>query len=129
MSEDNFQHDIPEEYTNSTFDFGFTAADENELGSLLGADAETASVDEILDIQNKLAQILAMNSTCDGANQVKEASENLMKAKMDEIEKIVIPLLVNLRKNKQKDYLYWPGGQREAQSNLQIEKILNITRA
>ena len=129
MSEDNFQHDIPEEYTNSTFDFGFTAADENELGSLLGADAETASVDEILDIQNKLAQILAMNSTCDGANQVKEASENLMKAKMDEIEKIVIPLLVNLRKNKQKDYLYWPGGQREAQCNLQIEKILNITSA
>ena len=54
MTDSNFQHDIPEEYTNSAFDFGFTAADENELGSLLGADAETASVDEILDIQNKL---------------------------------------------------------------------------
>ncbi len=129
MSEDNFQHDIPEEYTNGAFDFGFTAADENELGSLLGADAETASVDEILDIQNKLAQILAMNSTCDGANAVKEEYENLMKAKMDEVEKIVVPLLINLRKNKAKDYLYWPGGQREAQCNLQIEKILNITRA
>jgi hypothetical protein len=129
MSDDNFQHDIPEEYTNSAFDFGFTAADENELGSLLGADAETASVDEILDIQNKLAQILAMNSTCDGATQVKEEYENLMTAKMQEIEKIVLPLLINLRKNKQKDYLYWPGGQREAQCNLQIEKLLNITRA
>ena len=46
-----------------------------------------------------------------------------------EVEKIVIPLLINLRKNKQKDYLYWPGGQREAQCNLQIEKLLNITRA
>tara|TARA_Y100000593_G_scaffold90509_1_gene177098 strand:+ start:1785 stop:2174 length:390 start_codon:yes stop_codon:yes gene_type:complete len=125
----DFQHDIPEEYTNSSFDFGFTAADENELGGLLGADAGEASVDEILDIQNKLAQILAMHSTCEGTNAVKEEYENLMKAQMQEVEKVVIPLLVNLRKNKQKDYLFWPGGQREAQCNLQIEKLLNITRA
>ena len=125
----DFQHDIPEEYTNSAFDFGFTAADENELGSLLGDDAATTSVDELLDIQNKLAQILAMNSTCDGANQVKEQYDELLKAQMTEVEKVVIPLLVNLRKNKQKDYLYWPGGQREAQCNLQLEKLLNITRA
>ena len=125
----DFQHDIPEEYTDSAFDFGFTAADENELGSLLGDDAATTSVDELLDIQNKLAQILAMNSTCDGANQVKEQYDELLKAQMTEVEKVVIPLLVNLRKNKQKDYLYWPGGQREAQCNLQLEKLLNITRA
>jgi hypothetical protein len=47
---------------------------------------------------------------------------------MLEIEKIVLPLLVNLKKNKQKDYLYWPGGQREAKCDLQIQKVLNITR-
>ena len=125
----DFQHDIPEEYLDSAYDFGFTAADENELGALLGADAAHTSVDEILDIQNKLAQILAMNSTCDGANQVKEEYENLVTAKMSEVERIVIPLLINLRKNKEKDYLYWEGGQREAQCNLQLEKLLNITRA
>jgi len=125
----DFQHDIPEEYTNNAFDFGFTAADENELGNLLGADAETASVDEILDIQNKLSQIIAMHSTCEGTTAVKTEYENLMKAKMLEVEKIVIPLLVNLKKNKNKDYLYWPGGQREAQCNLQVEKLLNVTRA
>jgi len=124
----DFQHNIPEEYLNSTYDFGFTAADENELGGLLGADAETASVDEILDIQTKLSQILAMHSTCEGTNAVKEEYDNLMTAKMAEIESIVVPLLVNLRKNKEKDYLYWEGGQREAQCNLQIEKLLNITR-
>ncbi|HIJ11607.1 TPA: hypothetical protein HA278_06120 [Candidatus Woesearchaeota archaeon] len=125
----DFQHDIPDEYTDNAFDFGFTAADENELGSLLGQDAETTSVDEILDIQNKLAQIITMHSTCEGTTAVKVEYENLMKAKMLEVEKIVIPLLVNLRKNKNKDYLYWPGGQREAQCNLQVEKLLNITRA
>jgi len=126
---DNFQHDIPEEYLDSAYDFGFTAADENELGSLLGEDAATTSVDEILDIQNKLAQILAMNSTCDGASEVKEEYDNLMAARMAEIEKVVVPLLINLRKNKQKDYLFWPGAQREAQCNLQLEKLMNITRA
>jgi hypothetical protein len=125
----DFQHDIPDEYTDNAFDFGFTAADENELGNLLGQDAETTSVDEILDIQNKLAQIITMHSTCEGTTAVKTEYENLMKAKMLEVEKIVIPLLVNLRKNKNKDYLYWPGGQREAQCNLQVEKLLNITRA
>jgi len=129
MTDSDFQHDIPEEYLDASYDFGFTAADENELGGLIGEDAATTSVDEILDIQNKLAQILAMNSTCDGANEVKEEYDNLMVAKMAEIEKVIVPLLVNLRKNKQKDYLFWPGGQREAQCNLQIEKLLNITRA
>lgn len=125
----DFQHDIPEEYLNSAYDFGFTAADENELGNLIGADAETASVDEILDIQNKLAQIMAMHSTCEGTSAVKEEYENLMIAKMAEIEKVVVPLLINLRKNKNKDYLYWNGAQREAQCNLQLEKLLNITRS
>ena len=125
----DFQHDIPEEFLSSAYDFGFTAADENELGGLIGADAETASVDEILDIQNKLAQIMAMHSTCEGTSAVKEEYENLMTAKMAEIEKVVIPLLINLRKNKQKDYLFWDGGQREAQCNLQLEKLLNITRS
>ena len=47
---------------------------------------------------------------------------------MQEIEQIVLPLLVNLKKNKNKDYLFWPGPQRETQCELQIQKLLNITR-
>lgn len=116
-----------EEYSNEDFDFGFTAADEDELNALVQLDDQTTP-DEIKDMQEKLDLILQMNSTCEGAGAVKQQYDDILAAKMLEIEKIVLPLLLNLKKNKQKDYLYWPGGQREAKCDLQIQKVLNITR-
>ena len=124
----DFQSDIPEEYLNSEFDFGFTKVDENELNNLLELDASQTTPDEIADIQGKLDQILQMNSTCEGANQVKEQYDELLAAKLQEVEKVIIPLLVNLKKNPGKDYIYWPGATRDAQCNLQIQKVLSVTR-
>lgn len=119
--------DISEEYLNGDFDFGFTAADEDELNSLVQLDDQTTP-DEIKEMQEKLDLILQMNSTCDGATAVKEQYDALLKVKMEEVEKVSLPLLLNLKKNKQKDYLYWPGGEREAKCDLQIQKLLNVTR-
>ena len=119
---------IPDDILNGDFDFGFTSVDEDELNSLVQLD-DTTTPDEINEMQEKLDLILQMNSTCDGAGQVKDQYDELIKVKMDEIEKVILPLLVNLKKNKQKDYLYWPGGQRETQCELQIQKILNVTRS
>tara|TARA_R100001509_G_scaffold161794_1_gene131828 strand:+ start:622 stop:996 length:375 start_codon:yes stop_codon:yes gene_type:complete len=123
MSKDNIN---PEDYEN--IDFGFTAADEDELNALVKIDDATTP-DEIKEMQEKLDLILQMNSSCEGAGAVKEQYDELLGAKMTEIEKIIMPLLVNLKKNKQKDYLYWPGAQRETQCDLQIQKIINITRS
>lgn len=120
--------EIPEEYLNGEFDFGFTAADEDELNALVELDDPTTP-DEIKEMQDKLDMILQMNSTCDGANQVKDQYDELLRAKMEEVEKATLPLLINLKKNKQKDYLYWPGAQRETQCELQIQKLLNVTRS
>ena len=120
--------EIPEEFLEGEFDFGFTAADEDELNALVELDDPTTP-DEIKEMQEKLDMILQMNSTCDGAGQVKEQYDELLKAKMEEIEKSTLPLLLNLKKNKQKDYLYWPGAQRETQCELQIQKLLNVTRS
>ena len=120
--------EIPDEYVNGDCDFGVTAADEDELNALVQLDDATTP-DEIKEMQEKLDLILQMNSTCDGANQVKEQYDELLLAKMEEVEKVVLPLLVNLKKNKQKDYLYWPGGEREAKCELQIQKLLGITRS
>lgn len=117
----------PEDYAD--FDFGFTAADEDELNNLLGGStSEDTTSEQIKEIQDKLDLVLQLNSTCEGASEVAEQYNELMQAKMHEVEQSVLPLLVNLKKNKEKDYLYWPGGQRETQCNLQIEKLLNITR-
>ena len=120
--------EIPEEYINGDFDFGFTAADEDELNALVQLD-DTTTPDEIKEMQDKLDLILQMNSTCEGAVEVKAQYDELVAAKMEEVEKAVLPLLVNLKKNKAKDYLYWPGGEREAKCELQIQKILGITRS
>jgi len=70
-----------------------------------------------------------MNSTCEGTSAVKDQYDILLQAKMEEIERVTLPLLLNLKKNKTKDYLYWPGGEREAKCDLQIQKLLNITRS
>ena len=121
-------HQIPDEFLNDDFDFGFTAADEDELNALVQLDDQTTP-DEIKDMQEKLDLILQMNSTCEGSVAVKNQYDELLNVKMTEIEKVALPLLLNLKKNSQKDYLYWPGGEREAKCDLQIQKLLNITRS
>jgi hypothetical protein len=125
----DFNQDIPEEYLSDDFDFGFTAADEGDLNELLELDASKTTPDEIAAIKSQLDLILEMNSTCEGANQVKAQYDELLKAKLLEIERAVVPLLLNLKKNKAKDYIYWPGKQREAQCDLQIQKVLGMTRS
>ena len=117
--------------TEEPFDFGFTAVNEDELGSILGPsepEIESASAEEIREMQEKLDLILQINSTCEGANEVKDQYDQLLRAKMNEIESVVMPLLQNLKKNAEKDYLYWPGAQRVTQCDLQMQKLTNITR-
>lgn len=109
--------------------YGFMAVNEEELKNLLGDKATPATPEEITSIQDKLEMILQMNATCDGANAVKSQYDELLKAKMSEVEALVMPLLLNLKKNGEKDYMYWPGDQRVAQCDLQIERILNVTKA
>ena len=112
------------------FDFGFTAVNEEELASIIKNvpdDAEPSK--DILAIKDKLDLILQLNSTCEGASAVKIQYDELMKAKFSEMEELIIPVLQNLMKNESKDYLYWPGKQRKAQCELQLEKILQFTRS
>jgi hypothetical protein len=122
----NWNDDIVNEYMNSGDDFGFTTVDPDELNKLMAG--PSAKSEEIEAIKTKLDQILELNSTCEGAMQVKEQYEQLLKARMQEIEKNIVPLLLNLKKNEEKDYIYWPGKQRQAQCDLQIQKLLNLTR-
>jgi hypothetical protein len=121
-------HDIPEEYLSDDFDFGFTSVDEDELNNLMNGDDSAPSSEEIQAIKDKLDLVLEMNSTCEGTSAVKEQYDELLAVKMEEVERAVLPLLINLKKNKTKDYLYWPGSQRVTQCDLQIEKLLRATR-
>ena len=118
--------DLINQFSDSDNDFGFTTVNEDELNKLVAGPA--AQSEEITSIKAKLDQILELNSTCEGAMQVKAQYDELLKARMKEIEKNIVPLLLNLKKNADKDYIYWPGKQRETQCDLQVEKLLNLTR-
>ena len=122
---DPFQYNIDPSLLEG--DFGFSTVNQEELGGLLSP--SIAEPEEIAAIKNKLDMILQINSTCEGAMAVKSQYDELLKARMTEIEKVILPLLASLKKNKAKDYIFWPGAQREAQCDLQIQKLLSLTRA
>lgn len=59
-------------------------------------------------------------------NETAETSE-AYKAKLAEVEKLIIPFLTKLLKTADKEYIYWPN--REPAIKKQIEKILKVTRS
>ena len=121
----NWNDDILKQYLDAGEDFGFSAVNQDELNGIMTPQASP----EIDTIKAKLDMILELNSTCEGALQVKAQYDELLQARMQEIEKNIIPLLLNLKKNGEKDYIFWPGKQRQAQCDLQVQKLLNLTRA
>jgi|TARA_Y200000002_G_C22483727_1_gene579872 uncharacterized protein Yka (UPF0111/DUF47 family) len=83
----------------SDFDFGFTAVDEDELEVVQKASASAES----------------------NASQV-----NKLENKVDKIYNAVLPLLSNLKKNPEKDYIYWPNRNLKIdQFEVVLQKIIN----
>jgi hypothetical protein len=60
-------------------------------------------------------------------NQVASTAQSTTQQKLQALEKMILPLLVNLMKNPDKEYIHWPN--RVPLIEKQIEKILAITRA
>lgn len=61
-------------------------------------------------------------------SDVKTATVEELRAKLLQVEKLIMPLLVNLLKDSEtKDYIKWPN--RKPIIEKQIEKILLITRS
>jgi len=63
------------------FDFGFTAVDEDEL--------------EVVQLQTQ-----KLESTSGKAEELED--------KLNKLYNSILPLLSNLKKNPEKDYIYWP---------------------
>jgi len=59
--------------------------------------------------------------------EVASSAQTTSQQKLQAVEKLVLPLLVNLMKNPEKEYIHWPN--RVPLIEKQIEKILAITRA
>jgi len=84
---------------------------------------------EYLDLSNDFGFTTATEEelTEPIVTDVRAATVEELKAKLLEVEKMVMPLLVNLMKNPEKEYIKWPN--RVPVIEQQIQKILSVTRS
>ena len=90
------------------FDFGFTAVDEVPSEAPQQTVAPTQNNDEIMD---KLAQLEMKILNADNSGMVNEHRqliESDVSNKLRDVEDLVLPLLYNLQKNPEKEYIKWP---------------------
>jgi hypothetical protein len=105
------------------YDFGFSFADEETLPATQAATQQNN--EEISELKDKLDELLsAQEKTLNSA--MVSAIEEKYKAKLLEVEGLILPLLINLKKNPEKAIINWPN--RTPIIDKQIEKITKITR-
>ncbi len=102
--------DIPSEYLD--YDFGFTGVSEEEYQGQIKKVEQSISVEAKQKIQEIEAE--------------KDRRVGDLEEKITDLEKIIMPLLVNLLKTADKEYIYWPGRAEKVQA--QIDRVLEITR-
>jgi hypothetical protein len=106
---------------NDDYDFGFTFTDEE----VTATQVPEKNNEEISELKEKLDALLsAQEQTLNSA--MVTAIEEKYKAKLKEVEGLILPLLLNLKKNPEKAYINWPN--RTPIIDKQIEKITKVTR-
>ena len=129
---------IPQEYLGirTAEDFGFSAVDETEVKQSTDPNSlETTVIREVVSTSNeavtrieaKMDQILSLYHDGKlGLDAERKQMQDDVKSRLTELEKIIMPLLVNLMKNPDKEYIYWPNRKEKIQE--QIDKVLLLTR-
>ena len=130
---------IPQEYLafRQQDDFGFSAIDESEVNrtvdpntleeTIIVRETITQSSESLQRVEDKLDQVLALYN--DGKLELdteRDKMEAEVKVNLKTLEQLIMPLLVNLMKNPEKEYIYWPN--RTAKIQEQIDKVLTLTR-
>ncbi len=100
------------------YDFGFSFADESEALSAIQPTPPptqpTVSPEDLAALQSKIDGVLTQNA-------------EVYKAKLKEVEGLILPLLYNLMKNPEKVYIKWENRSDIIQK--QINKIIAVTRS
>jgi len=140
---------IPQEYLDlrTQEDFGFSAVDESEVTQVTNEETletsiirETVSTsnESIARLEQKIDSVLAIyEQTTFGLDSQKQQMEDSFVAKeseliastqskLTELEKMIVPLLVNLMKNPEKEYIYWP--DRKPKLEEQVNRVIALTR-
>lgn len=108
------------------FDFGFSFADDETTTQSPAPTTQSINNDQLQTLQAKIDSLLdAQEQSLQ--NAYVSALEEKHKAKLKELEGLMLPLLYNLMKNPDKPMIKWEN--REAVIKKQIEKILAVTRS
>jgi len=128
---------IPKEYLDSEFDFGFSTEDEtipvSSSPQVTSQQISEPIIERIKNLEINLGEALIILERIENAgtpldtDEYKALIEKDVRDKLVSVEKLILPLLVNLMKNPEKDTIKWPG--RAPIIEKQIEKILAITRS
>lgn len=129
---------IPKEYLDSEFDFGFSTTEDESVTSTSAPQVTSQEISEpiierLKNLEINLGEALIILERIENAGtpldteEYKALIEKDVKDKLVAVEKLILPLLVNLMKNPEKDTIKWPG--RAPIIEKQIEKILSITRS
>ena len=134
------------------FDFGFELVDSptpvETTSEPQSVSVDTTEIDDRLgSLEDKINNVLNIVSLSDSSDDIRRAiedqgvsistaidsvedmKENLQRdyeKKLEEIESLVLPLLVNLTKNPEREFIKWPNRAESVQSH--INKILEVTR-
>ena len=113
------------------WDFGFTAVDDipsapSEPTQPVVAQVDDAQLQSIMDKLERLEGLVLTTNNDDMINEHRSLLQQDVAAKLKQVEDLILPLLYNLQKNTDKDYIHWPG--RTAIIDKQIEKIKAVTR-
>lgn len=106
------------------YDFGFSFADDDLVSSSSQTNTQQNN-EEIQELKDKLDTLLSAQEQSLNSAMV-AAIEEKYKAKLKEVEGMILPLLINLKKNPDKAYIHWPN--RTAVIDKQIERITSVTR-
>lgn len=134
------------------FDFGFELVDSptpvETTSEPQSVSVDTTEIDDRLgSLEDKINNVLNIVSLSDSSDDIRRAiedqgvsistaidsvedmKENLQREyekKLEEIESLVLPLLVNLTKNPEREFIKWPNRAESVQGH--INKILEVTR-
>jgi len=109
----------------NNFDFGFTFEDSETSSSPTPSSVDVEFRDELLSKISTLEQKFNNTDIDKLVEEHKELLKIEAKSKLQEIENLILPLLYNLQKNPDKEYIHWPNRKEIIQK--QIDKILEVT--
>jgi hypothetical protein len=118
--------------SDNNFDFGFTAVDEiptsnsNTTPTNVIAHVDDEQLETILNKLERLELLILNSDNSDMINEHRELVKQDVSDKLVQVENLILPLLYNLQKNPEKEYIHWPN--RTLIIDKQIEKIKAVTR-